>query len=101
MIAHMGPESRLSAAGTLRWRPMAGHEADILRQTDALRALARGLLDPHAAEDVVQDAWVASLQRRERPANPFAWMAGTTRRLVARTLRSRARGSAHKPSRST
>jgi len=67
-------------------------DLEILRRTDALRALARGLLaDPHDAEDVVQDAWVAALENGERPRDLVAWLRGTTRRLVAQAVRGRER----------
>ncbi len=46
-----------------------------------LRRLARGLLgDPGAAEDLVQEAWLASLRARPRPGVPLrAWLAGWVR----------------------
>lgn len=61
-------------------------------RTTALRALARGLLgDVHEAEDVAQEAWLAALRARDPLHHPVAWMAGTTRRLVAKTIRGRQR----------
>jgi RNA polymerase sigma factor (sigma-70 family) len=61
---------------------------------ESLRRLARGLLfDPHRAEDVVQEAWLAALQQKSAPAGLGAWLAGSVRRLAPNLLRSEARRS--------
>lgn len=55
------------------------------------RRLALGLVgDAHLAEDVVQDALVASLETRAEVKSPRAWLAGTIRHLSANTRRDRA-----------
>ncbi|TAJ23315.1 MAG: sigma-70 family RNA polymerase sigma factor [Planctomycetota bacterium] len=62
----------------------------LLAHSDWLRRLARALVaDPHAADDVVQDAWVAALERkRALRVDLGAWMRGAVRNLA---LRRRAR----------
>jgi RNA polymerase sigma-70 factor (ECF subfamily) len=53
-----------------------------------VRRLARTLVrDAHAAEDLGQDVWVASLQQREEVREPRRWLAGTLRRTWSRSLR--------------
>jgi len=64
--------------------------SDVLEQQGrALRALARSLLgDSHAAEDVVQEAWIATLDHRGRLPERFsAWIATVTRNLAHRRRR--------------
>lgn len=58
-------------------------------QGQALRRLARSLLgDAHAAEDVVQETWVACLRRPgELPERVSAWLGGVTRRMALRRAR--------------
>jgi RNA polymerase sigma-70 factor (ECF subfamily) len=58
------------------------------------RALARGLLrDENAADDVVQDAYVAALERPPE-RNPRAWFAVVARRLSLNALRGSRRRDA-------
>ena len=65
---------------------------DLAESTPWAQALACRLVgDAHLAEDLVQDAWLASLQRRPKMASPRAWLAGTIRRLSAGERRNRAR----------
>ena len=56
-----------------------------------MRALARALLkDEHAAEDVVQDAWIRTLQSGPRdPGALRAWFETIVRRLAMNRLRGR------------
>lgn len=61
-------------------------DAELWRQAERLRALARTLIaDPGLGEDVVQDAWVAALRRPAAArASLGAWLAGTVRNLARR-----------------
>lgn len=65
----------------------------LLLHGSGLRALARGLLrDDHAAEDVVQETFVAALeQRAQSPERLGAWLAGVARNLALLRLRREAR----------
>jgi RNA polymerase sigma factor (sigma-70 family) len=67
----------------------------LLSHAGWVRALARSLLgDPHAAEDVVQETWLAALQRGPREGRPLsAWLARVARNFARRKLRSEARRS--------
>lgn len=61
----------------------------VMAQDDWLRRLARALVrDADLADDLVQDAWLASLEQnvRRRP-----WLVGVLRRRRARTFRDAAR----------
>src|SRR5688572_15101425 len=64
---------------------------ELLAHAGWMRSLARGIVgDPELAEDVVQDAWVAALDRPPAPRSPAglrAWLA----RVVANLARSRRR----------
>jgi RNA polymerase sigma factor (sigma-70 family) len=66
----------------------------LLRESAWLRALARSLVgDPSLADDLVQDAWVAALERPPRAragVGPRAWLATVARNLA----RQRGRGAA-------
>jgi len=66
---------------------------DLMSHSDWLRALARRLVgDPGAADDLVQETWLAAMRRPpdpDRPARP--WLAGVMRRLVAMRARGEAR----------
>lgn len=73
----------------------SAHDVEaLLEHTSWLRSLARALLgegggDAGAADDLVQDALVVALQRREPPAgNPRSWLGGVLRNLA----RGRRRG---------
>jgi RNA polymerase sigma-70 factor (ECF subfamily) len=65
--------------------PAIPHEL-LLGQAGFLRRLARDLVrDPHAAEDALQDAWVAALEHPPRhDGNVRAWLGTILRNLVAR-----------------
>ncbi|MEM9380482.1 MAG: sigma-70 family RNA polymerase sigma factor [Planctomycetota bacterium] len=64
----------------------------LIARDDWLRRLARSLVrDPAAADDLVQDAWVASLEREER-GRP--WLATVLRNGSVRRLRRRANATA-------
>lgn len=68
-------------------------EEQVLEASSQLRRVARGLLyDSHSADDVVQDAWVASL-RKERQVgwDPRAWFSGAVRNLSLSKRREEAR----------
>jgi RNA polymerase sigma-70 factor (ECF subfamily) len=63
---------------------------DLLRsQGQSLRRLARSLLgDDHAAEDVVQETWIACLRRpTELPDRVSAWLRAVTRSTALRRVR--------------
>ncbi|TDJ70396.1 MAG: RNA polymerase sigma factor, partial [Planctomycetota bacterium] len=70
-------------------------DEDVLVQTRRLRRLARGLLfDRDQAEDVVQEAWLATLRASPgQGRTPFAWLAGTVRRLAWNVNRGDARAA--------
>ena len=52
----------------------------VLAQDDWIRRLARRLVrDPHAADDLAQDAWVAALESGCEAAAPRRWLAGVLR----------------------
>lgn len=61
-------------------------------QDARMRALARRLVrDAHLAEDVAQDAWAASVRGLSVNTTLGAWLAGVTRKLSLKALRSRER----------
>jgi len=64
----------------------------LLAQAGWLRRLARGLVqDAHAADDLVQDAWVAALENGpEEPRALAPWLAQVTRNLAHRRVRAEA-----------
>jgi len=68
----------------------------LVRQGRALRGLARAMLgDEHAAEDVVQETWVACLKHPgELPERVSAWLGTVTRRMALRRVRGEARRDA-------
>lgn len=78
-------------------------EGLLAREGRALRGLARALTaDAHAAEDLVQDAWVAALQRpRSAPSNAplSAWLRGALRNLARVRSRTEARRRAREEDR--
>ena len=65
----------------------------LLAHGDFARSLARALLfDEHRADDVVQQAWLAALQRRPLHAGAArAWLATVIRRLAGRSIREEGR----------
>lgn len=71
------------------------HEV-LLQHQAFLRALARGLLgDEHAADDAVQTAWVAAVERPpEGLDTPRAWMARVTQNVAGKLRRSEGRRAA-------
>jgi len=68
----------------------------LVRQGRALRGMARAMLgDEHAAEDVVQETWVACLKHPgELPERVSAWLGTVTRRMALRRVRGEARRDA-------
>ncbi|MCP3915604.1 MAG: sigma-70 family RNA polymerase sigma factor [bacterium] len=65
----------------------------LARQHESLRRMVLALVgDEHAAEDVVQDAWVRALQSGPRdPRAAGSWLATVTRRLASNARRGRRR----------
>ncbi|HEX6885301.1 MAG TPA: sigma-70 family RNA polymerase sigma factor [Planctomycetota bacterium] len=69
--------------------------ADLLQHAAFVRRLARSLLrDPHAAADVEQETWRASLERPPRSADPRGWLARVVRNFARRQRRADGRRSA-------
>lgn len=69
--------------------------ADLLQHAAFVRRLARSLLrDPHAAADVEQETWRASLERPPRSADPRGWLARVVRNFAQRRRRAEGRRSA-------
>jgi RNA polymerase sigma-70 factor (ECF subfamily) len=70
-------------------RPPKDAEA-LLAHTGWMRSLASSLVrDPLQADDLVQDAFVAAIERRERaPENLRGWLAGVLRNLARIEFRS-------------
>jgi RNA polymerase sigma factor (sigma-70 family) len=65
------------------------------RSIASLRRLARGLVyESHGAEDLVQEAWLAALERREELREPESWFARVLRNLSLRDRRSAGRRAA-------
>lgn len=64
----------------------------LLTHQDWLRSLARKLVgDPQAAEDLVQETWMAAMKSPPDPARPARpWLAGVVRRLAS--MRARGEG---------
>lgn len=71
----------------------AGNLDTLLLHDAFIRRLALSLVgDPHTADDLTQDVWVAALQGRSAPRGaPRAWLAGIGRRLAAHGRRTDAR----------
>jgi RNA polymerase sigma-70 factor (ECF subfamily) len=69
----------------------------LLDQAGFLRRLARDLVrDPHAAEDAVQDVWVAALEHPPRhEGNLHGWLAAVLKNLISKRSRARARRTHH------
>ncbi|HZN37543.1 MAG TPA: sigma-70 family RNA polymerase sigma factor [Planctomycetota bacterium] len=73
----------------------APFDADrLVAEGRSLRRLACSLLDAGAADDVVHDAYVAALQRRDGVGRAGPWLSGVVAHLAARWRRSDARRSA-------
>jgi len=72
----------------------------LLGHDDFLRALARGLvLDEARADDVVQQAWVAAIERGpDRPASLRAWLATAVRHIASKVRRGEGRRERHEQS---
>ena len=72
-------------------RPISPEE--VLQNAGFLSRLARGLVaDRHAAEELVQDAWVAALERPPRQRGALrGWLATVTQNLAHNTRRGSAR----------
>ncbi|TDJ76377.1 MAG: hypothetical protein E2O39_03200, partial [Planctomycetota bacterium] len=68
----------------------------LLGHANGLRALARALLgDEHAAEDVLQDTWVAALAGPADTCDrPAGWLHGVTRKLALKRRRGEGRRKA-------
>lgn len=65
------------------------------RHNDWIRRLARRLVpDAAAADDAVQDAWIAVLERPAAAGAPRRWLAGVVRNLARQNARGEARRSA-------
>ncbi len=74
--------------------PASIHADALLRHADCLRALAcRLLADEHAADDVVQDTWVAAL---ERPPRSRERLGGWLNRVAGNLAKRRRRGDARR-----
>ena len=75
--------------------PYARNPELLLSHADFVRALARSLIhDEHLADDVVQEAWLAALQKSEPSRkSPRAWFAGTVRNLSLKRLRTESRAA--------
>ena len=69
----------------------------LLGQAGFLRRLARDLVrDPHAADDAVQDAWLAALEHPPRhQGNLRAWLGTILRNIVAQRGEARSRREHH------
>jgi len=69
---------------------------DLLAHAGWARALARGLVrDPHAADDLLQDAWVRALEHGPRTrASARAWLRSVLRNLARQDHRGRGRRDA-------
>ena len=64
----------------------------VLVQDDWLRRMARQLVrDPELADDLVQDAWVAGLERRRTQRSERPWLAGVLRNRGRAFFRARTR----------
>lgn len=68
---------------------------ELLREAGWLRALAGSLMgDAAQAEDLLQDAWLASLRRPPRAGEPRPWLARVVRNLARNRRRDGARRAA-------
>jgi len=86
----------------MRTHPPSMDPATLLSHGDFVRALARRLLaDAQEADDLAQDAWVASSGRDLREEGIRAWFSVVTRRLAWKRVarRSRVRAAEHSSAR--
>ena len=68
---------------------------ELLAQTEWIRGLARSLVGPEDAEDLVQDTWVATLPAgRPAGADLRAWVSTIARNLARNRFRARGRREA-------
>jgi len=86
-------ETRERAESSSEVMPSQSDLSALFSQTGWTRALARSLaLDVHLAEDLVQDAWVAALERPPDLGRPVrGWIASVLRRRWVDVERARAR----------
>lgn len=86
-------DPRAAGMNKLNRRAMALTPETLAEHASFVRTLARSLVaDPHAADDLVQDAWVAALERPPRHrANLGAWLGTIVERLAWRRARSTSR----------
>ncbi len=72
--------------------PTSSELQRLLAEDRWIRRIARRLAgDPHRAEDLAQDAWVAALSAESRPERTGPWLAGVLRNLQKQTRRGDAR----------
>jgi RNA polymerase sigma-70 factor (ECF subfamily) len=65
---------------------------ELLAHAEFVRALARSLLDEHAADDVAQDTWLAALARPPHDrANVRGWLSAVVSNLAHRVRRTTVR----------
>lgn len=75
--------------------PLSPHAARLVAQRGFVRALARRLVAPAAADDVAQEVLTASLGAPPREAGALrSWLATATRQLAAKWWRSESRRGA-------
>jgi RNA polymerase sigma factor (sigma-70 family) len=69
----------------------------LLAHAGWVRDLARGLLrDPHSADDVVQETWLAALRRAPEDSSRLAsWLARVARNFAGKRIRGDARRAGH------
>ncbi|MCE9594239.1 MAG: sigma-70 family RNA polymerase sigma factor [Planctomycetes bacterium] len=74
----------------------AGDADRMAEQIGWVRRLAQGLVsDPNAAEDLVQETWLAFLRRRPDPSRPLEpWLAQVVRNFSRRARRANSRRAA-------
>src|SRR5690349_13924538 len=73
-----------------------GPEA-LLENAGWVRELARGILrDPHAADDVVQETWLAALRRAPEDSSRLpGWLARVARNFAGKRIRGETRRAEH------
>ncbi|HEU4419497.1 MAG TPA: RNA polymerase sigma factor [Planctomycetota bacterium] len=79
-------------------QPIAAIE-QLLREAGSLRALARRLVAPSDVDDVLQDSWVAFLQRPPAASRPpLPWLRSVVRNLASNRRRDDRRRQVHEAS---